>query len=102
MNVAQQLGILAGEPPVPATLIRVTKRAHVTVAHGGLFRAVKKPGDRVPAGEPLGSTMDMHGHVAEAVSVPHDCIVIGMRRDPVVHSGDRAAFVALEWDEVNC
>ncbi|MBI3057447.1 MAG: peptidase M14, partial [Betaproteobacteria bacterium] len=32
--------------------------------------------------------------------LPYDLIVIGMRRDPVVHTGERFAFVGQEWDEV--
>ena len=97
-GVARRMGILEGDPAKFGPLKRVTRRAHVTVAHGGLFRAARAPGDTVRAGEPLGSTMDLHGKIVETIALPHDCIVIGMRRDPVVHSGDRAGFVALEWD----
>jgi uncharacterized protein len=79
---------------------RVTRRAHVTVTEGGLFRAheISRRLDR--AGEALGSTMDLHGKIVEVIKLEHDAIVIGMRRDPVVHFGDRAGFVALEWDDV--
>ncbi|MDQ2735402.1 MAG: M14 family metallopeptidase, partial [Pseudomonadota bacterium] len=55
-DVACRLGILAGEPRTNASVTRVTRRTHVTVAHGGLFRGAKVPGDRVRASEPLGST----------------------------------------------
>jgi len=99
-DVARRMGILPGEATRHAQITRVTRRAHVTVAHGGLYRAAKSPGDKAGAGEPLGSTMNLHGKVVETVALPHACHVIGMRRDPVVHSGDRAGFVALEWDEV--
>lgn len=101
-DVVRRLGILGGAPVKHAPLRRVTRRAHVTVAHGGLFRAARAPGDSVRAGEPLGTTIDMHGKVVETVTMPGECVVIGMRRDPVVHSGDRAGFVALEWDEADC
>ncbi|MBI3375116.1 MAG: succinylglutamate desuccinylase/aspartoacylase family protein [Betaproteobacteria bacterium] len=99
-DVARRMGILPGDPGRYARLKRVARRAHVTVSHGGLFRAAKFPGETVRAADPLGSTMDLHGKVVESLALREECIVIGMRRDPVVHSGDRAAFVALEWDEV--
>lgn len=100
-DAARRMGILPGDPGRYAGLRRVTRRAHVTVSHGGLFRAAKSPGETVRAADPLGSTMDMHGKIVESLALPQACIVIGMRRDPVVHSGDRAAFVALEWDEAS-
>lgn len=99
-DVARRMGILPGIPGRLPRIRRVTRRAHVTVSKGGLFRAAKVPGDRVRAGEPLGSTMDLHGKIVEAVALPHESIVIGIRRDPVVHFGDRAGFVALEWDDL--
>lgn len=100
VNLARRMRILAGEAPQYGTVRRVTRRAHLTVTEGGLFRALKAPGDVVPAGEVLGFTMDLHGKTVESVKLSSDCIVIGMRRDPVVHFGDRAGFVALEWDDV--
>ena len=30
-----------------------------------------------------------------------DCFVIGTRENPVVSTGDRIAFVGLEWSEWN-
>ena len=29
-----------------------------------------------------------------------DVIIIGIRVDPVVHTGDRVAYVAYEWTDV--
>jgi predicted deacylase len=99
-DLARRMGIVPGTPGKFESLRRVTRRAHVTVTHGGLFRATKAPGELVRANEPLGTTMNLHGRVVETVAMPEDCIVIGMRRDPVVHFGDRAGFVALQWEDV--
>lgn len=99
-EVARRMGILPGDPGRQENIRRVTRRAHVTGSQGGLFRATKAPGDLVKAGEVLGSTMNLYGKVVETVSLPQDCIVIGMRRDPVVHFGDRVGFVALEWEDI--
>ena len=67
---------------------------------GGLFRASRRPADLVKAGEPLGEIMNMHGHVVERPSLERDVIIIGIRVDPVVHTGDRVAYVAYEWTDI--
>ena len=100
-DVARRLGIVPGAPaPAPATLRHVTRRGHVPVFAGGLFRASRKPAELVKAGEPLGEIMNMHGHVVERPSLKRDVIIIGIRVDPVVHTGDRVAYVAYEWTDV--
>lgn len=44
--------------------------------------------------------MSIHGHVIERPSAANDLIIIAIRVDPVVHSGDRIAYVAHEWQDV--
>ncbi|MCQ0003902.1 hypothetical protein [Actinomadura madurae] len=55
----------------------------------------------MPSGRPLGEIRNVYGDVVEAVSLPTPALVIGVRRDPIVHSGDRVGFVATEWDDVD-
>ena len=100
-DVVRRLGIVAG-PPAPALdrLRHVTRRGHVPVSAGGLFRALRKPAELVKAGDPFGEIMNMHGHVVERPSLTRDVIIIGIRADPVVHTGDRVAYVAYEWTDV--
>jgi predicted deacylase len=99
-GLAQRLGMLPGQADAPAQLRRVTRRSHVVFSHGGLFRARCQPGDSVRAGEPLGSVMDVWGKTVETMTLPYDHVVIAIRRDPVVHTGDRFAFVAQAWEQV--
>ncbi|MEO3828823.1 M14 family metallopeptidase [Actinomadura sp. B10D3] len=91
------------EAPIdrPTSICRATRRTHVTSAEGGFFRALAKPGDVLPAGRPLGEISNVYGDVVEAVSLPTPVLVIGIRRDPIVHSGDRVGFVATEWADVD-
>ena len=98
-GVARELKMIAGKNET-SQLRRVTKRGHVTFKNGGLFRASREPGETVKAGEVLGELMTVWGDVADRVSLPSDAIVIGIRRDPVVHSGDRLGFFAYAWDDV--
>ena len=99
-GLARRLGLLAGTADAPKSLRRVTKRRHVTCGEGGIFRALVRPASIVRKGEPFGEIVDLHGEVRERVSLPFDALIIGIRRDPVVHFGDRVAFVAEEWTDV--
>jgi predicted deacylase len=100
MKLAQDLGILAGTPETGSMVRRVTARQWVILREGGLFLSTRKPGETIPANETIGQVLDMHGRTVCDVSLPKDCIIVGIRRDPVVHSGDRVAFVATQWDSV--
>lgn len=99
-RLARHLGIL---PPVktefePRAVRRVTRRGWITFDHGGLFVPESQAGEDIAAGALLGKTMNLFGDLVEEVAVPNDGVIIGLRSDPVVHTGERAAFVAWEWD----
>lgn len=104
-GVATQMGMFAqsgleNQTPAPRVLRHVTRRGHVTFNHGGLFRSERKAGEMVPAGELLGSVMNLHGETIDELTLPIDVIVICIRRDPVVHTGDRFIYVAQSWSEM--
>ena len=99
-GLARRLGLLPETAVGPSTLRQVTKRRHVTCGEGGIFRAHAAPTQIVPAGQMLGEVMDLHGVTRERVTLPIDALVIGIRRDPVVHFGDRVAFVAEAWSDI--
>jgi predicted deacylase len=82
-----------------ASVRRVTKRGWLTFESGGLFIPEVEAGATLSANTSLGSTMDLYGQPREQIKLARDGIVIGLRRDPVVHTGERAAFVAWEWDD---
>ncbi len=99
-DVARQMHIIEGEPEVFVSLTKVTQRARVTFPQGGLFRANKQPGDVVAAGETIGRIIDLRGRELEALSLPYEHMLIGIRSDPVVHTGDWFCFVAKAWETV--
>lgn len=82
-----------------AAYYRVTSRTHVFNSHGGLFRQHALPGTLLKRGDTLGIIQDINGAIVEQIVFEKDVLVIGVRNDPVVHSGDRVGFVALEWDD---
>jgi predicted deacylase len=98
--LAQQMGILAG--PVGETarsLRRVSRRGWITADEGGLFLPRFKAGDLVRGGQSIGDLMTMDGAVTAVAPFARDGILIGLRSDPVVHSGERLAFTAWEWTD---
>ena len=101
-SLAAEMGLLPDEAPLPcpATLLRATRRGHVTVTEGGFARMGAEPGQVARAGTPLLHIQNAYGEHVESVTQREDVFVISLRRDPVVHAGDRGAFVAWEWDEV--
>lgn len=100
-DAARRLGILPSAPDQTERRLRhITRRGHHPASRGGLFRPSFQPADVVPAGTPLGEVMNLHGHVVERPSFDHDVVVIDIRVDPVVHTGDRLAYLGHEWDEI--
>jgi len=101
-RLAQYLGIVpAGTVSWPKSIRRVTRRQWVMNQRGGLFLTDCSAGQIVPANQSLGRVLDLHGQVVERVTLAKDGIVIGTRRDPVAHTGDRVAFIATQWDDYN-
>lgn len=100
-RLARHLGIVA---PLendfePESVRRVTRRGWITFEKGGLFVPEVQAGEDIAANGLLGRSMNLFGEPVEDVAVPNDGIIIGLRSDPVVHTGERAAFVAWEWDK---
>jgi predicted deacylase len=53
----------------------------------------------VRAGESIGDLLKLDGSQTAVPPFTRDGVLIGLRSDPVVHTGERLAFVAWEWDE---
>jgi predicted deacylase len=100
IGVARMLGVLEGKPVEAASVVKVSRYEHVTCSRGGLFRALAAPGQILAAGAAWGEIIDLHGHQVEMIVAPNAIRVVGVRCEPVVHTGDRVGFVAHEWDEV--
>ena len=99
-GVAGMLGLLQGTALEATSVLKVSRYQHVTCSRGGLFRALAAPGATLTAGKAWGEIIDLHGHTVETIAATNAVRLVGVRREPVVHSGDRVGFVAHEWDEV--
>ncbi|MEQ8293766.1 MAG: M14 family metallopeptidase [Roseovarius sp.] len=98
-RLAAYLRMTPGHVTTPGPVCRVTRRTHVFSRQGGFFRQHAAAGTTLPAGKPLGLVQDVAGRTIETITFAQDVQVIGVRNDPVVHSGDRVGFVGLEWDD---
>ena len=98
--LARHLGILHDGVALEhaAEVRRVTRRHWITFDHGGLFVPEVEAGATVEAGAVLGRTLNLFGECIETVTSRQPGVVIGLRRDPVVHTGERTAFFATEWN----
>ncbi|MER9002599.1 succinylglutamate desuccinylase/aspartoacylase family protein [Mesorhizobium sp. M0862] len=102
LRLAGKIGINGhGTAAVSRPIKRVTKRAHRLAGVAGLFEPATSPGRSVSAGSTIGVIRDLFGDVIEDVRTECDSWVIAIRRDPVVHSGDRVAFLGTEWSDVD-
>jgi len=94
------MGILPQERcELPRTLRCVKRRGWITADEGGLFIPAFKAGDTVAAGQSLGERLDLQGGAQSIAPFEQDGVLIGLRRDPVIHTGERLAFVAWQWQD---
>lgn len=96
-RLARHIGLLDADGWTSAPVQRVTERRHVMCNHGGLFRQQAEAGSIIPAGRTIGIIESVWGRELETLQFDAPVALIGLRTDPVVHSGDRVAFIGTEW-----
>ncbi len=102
-GVCAELGILGGDYKTTGSSHShlVTSRGHCNVDVGGLWQSELTPGVLVKAGDPIGTITDFTGVIVDTVTMPMDVLVIALRQDPVVHSGDSVAYLAKQWSNLD-
>lgn len=99
LNVMKKQGMIAGEPEMPELQYRITKRKFVRSPLGGLIEMTHKPGDIVSAGTTI-ANFHYYDDNLTPFTVAQDSLIIATRVYPAFNSGDRVAFLGLEWEEV--
>jgi predicted deacylase len=84
-----------------SSICRITGRRHVMADSAGFFFAETAAGSMLPADELLARTMNIYGDTVSRIKFKDDCIVIAIRKEPIVHTGDRIAFIGTEWDHID-
>ncbi len=87
-NVMRYLGMLPGDPVVPAGQLTATGQFVVQARRGGLVRLSARVGQTVEEGEALGEIWDVFGEVVETVRAPARGLVRLVWTRKVVNSGD--------------
>ncbi len=95
-RVMAHLGMLAPVAAPGADQLIVTKRGFLYSDYAGFFDGKVLPGEKVAKGAVIGNVLDLFTDVG-IVHAPADAYVIMSRREPVLHVGDRVAFLGLEW-----
>ncbi len=109
LAVLHDLGMWADQPKA-ATLpdalgssllsapVTMTRRRFVYTDHGGLVTDSAPSGKFLQPGELICRIVDMFGTVQE-IRADQAMYIIASRKNPPVDTGDRVAFVGLEWQE---
>ncbi len=95
-NVLKYLKMLPGEMEVQEKQIIITKRRFLYCNQGGFLLMDAKPGDIVPKGQKIARVIDLFSEV-ETIVAQEQTFIILARVNPIVHTGDRVAFLGLEW-----
>jgi len=98
-NLFVHLGFISGEIDKPERQYIITKRKFLRADYGGLVSVKVEPGEKVEAGTVLAET-HYFGEEIYSTKFNENSYIIATRVNPVVNTGDRLAFVGLEWEEV--
>lgn len=99
-NIMASLGMIDAPYEAPSGQILVTKRAFLYCTQAGFLSMEAAPGDILAAGSCIARIEDLWDE-RESVTVGGKSYVLMSRVNPVVHTGDRVAFLGLEWQQLN-
>jgi predicted deacylase len=97
-NVMKHLEMIPGEIEVPRKQTIITKRRPLCCKKAGFLIMDAEPGTIVSKGNRIAHTIDLFSEV-ETFEAQEDTFIILVRDNPIVHTGDRVAFIGLAWEE---
>ena len=92
------LGMIPGEMERPKKQITITKRRFLYCDKGGFLVMDVQPGAVLSRGQRIAHVIDLFSEV-ETIEAQGKTYIILARVNPIVHTGDRVAFIGLEWNE---
>jgi len=99
-NVMKALKMIPGEIEVPKRQIVVTKRRFLYCDRGGFLIMDVKPGTFAGKGQKMARIVDLFSEL-ETIQAKEKTLIIQVRTNPIVHTGDRVALIGLEWQEIS-
>jgi uncharacterized protein len=96
LRVMKSIGMIADAPETPGHFAPVhsSSSTWLRAPDGGILHSVRRSGDKVGKGEPVGVISDPLGKVQVAVVAEDDGIIIGRTNLPIVNRGDALFHVA--------
>jgi len=98
-NVMKYLKMIPGEIILPEKQIIITKRKFLYCNKSGFILMNVKPGDILSKGQKIAQIIDLFSEI-EVIEAKEKGFVLIVRINPIVHSGDRVAFLGLEWEYI--
>lgn len=95
-RVMAHLGISGPADAPPADRILIEKRGFLYSDFAGFLDLRVRSGATVPEDGTMGSVIDLFSELG-LVRAPAGAHILMTRQEPVVHVGDRIAFLGLEW-----
>ncbi len=96
-NVMKHLGMIPGEAEPAREPVLITRRRFLYSRQAGFLLMEVEPGTILLPGKTIGRILDLFSE-REVISAPQETWIIQVRTNPVVHAGDRIAFLGLEWE----
>ncbi|MCC6682442.1 MAG: succinylglutamate desuccinylase/aspartoacylase family protein [Phycisphaeraceae bacterium] len=94
-NVLIELGMMEGEPQMPAYQARVDRTAWLRAQVGGLLRFHVQPGEILEKGQPIATNSSVFGRQRNTLISPMDGVVLSMTTLPVVKPGEPVCHLAI-------
>lgn len=96
LRVMKHIGMISDAPATPPHFAAVhsSSSTWLRASDGGILHSVRRSGDKVGKGEPVGVISDPLGKVQVPVYAEDDGIIIGRTNLPIVNRGDALFHVA--------
>ena len=96
LRVMKSIGMIEDAPAISAHVspVHSTSSTWLRAPDGGILHSVRRSGDKVGRGEPVGVISDPLGRVQVPVYAEDDGIIIGRTNLPIVNRGDALFHVA--------
>jgi predicted deacylase len=98
-NIMKSLRMIPGEIEKPEEQITITKRRFLYCDKGGFLVMDAQPGTVLTGGQRIAHVIDLFSEV-ETIEAKDKTYIILARVNPIVHTGDRVAFLGLEWSKI--
>lgn len=96
-NVMKYLKMIPGEPEAVGRQYIFRSRKFLYSNRAGLAIMDVKPGDILNPGEKIAHIMDFFSEL-EVLPAKERSYIIGVRVNPVIHTGERVALLGLNWE----